>query len=253
MKRWTVYCHMHIETNRCYVGITCKTMMHRWNQHVAQAKSTKGGRWHFPNAIRKYGKDAFSHQILEICDSLEKANYREEAWIELFETRDPQFGFNLAKGGAHIPHMIRKNPWDDPEFRAKQMIRIRSVENIVNSTILLNSVRAASIAAHNTPDSRAKRSLSSKEMRARPEIKEKMSFISKEIRSRPEVKEKMLAAQTGRVLSQETRDKISKAARQAWKDPDVRLKIIASKIGRKLTKESISKRTETRKKLRETR
>ena len=100
MPTWTIYCHTHVDTKRCYVGLTSQTMEKRWNQHVSKSSNSKGGRWHFPNAIRKYGKDAFSHSVLEVCDSLEKANQRECDWIELFETRDSRFGFNLAKGGA---------------------------------------------------------------------------------------------------------------------------------------------------------
>ena len=119
MPIWTIYCHIHSESKRAYVGLTSQTMEKRWKNHIHAAMTSKNGRWHFPNAIRKYGKEAFSHRVLEICDSLEKANWREEAWIELFETRDPRFGFNLMRGGAHVPHPIRKNPWNDPEYRKK--------------------------------------------------------------------------------------------------------------------------------------
>jgi group I intron endonuclease len=121
MTEWIIYCHMHIETRRCYVGLTSQTMAKRWKNHVYAAKYSKN-KWHFPNAIRKYGKEAFSHRVLEICTSLEEANLREEAWIELFETRDPQFGFNLAKGGKHNSHIFRKNPWDNQEYRAKMLL-----------------------------------------------------------------------------------------------------------------------------------
>jgi group I intron endonuclease len=107
MTTWTIYCHTHIDSDRVYVGLTSQTTEKRWKTHVSHAKNSKGGRWHFPNAIRKYGKDAFSHRVLEVCDSLEKANLREEAWIELFESRDLRFGFNIAKGGASFSSDLR--------------------------------------------------------------------------------------------------------------------------------------------------
>lgn len=116
---WTIYCHIHIESGRRYIGLTSRSWQSRWKNHCYAAKSSKGGRWHFPNAIRKYGKEAFSHEVLEICHSLEVANLAEECWISFYETRDPEKGFNLVKGGQHVPHPIRKNPWDDPEYRAK--------------------------------------------------------------------------------------------------------------------------------------
>ena len=96
-------------------------MLFRWNQHLQNAKKKSGkGCHHFWNAIRKYGPEDFSHEVLEVCDSLEVANQAEEAWIEFYETRDPLKGFNLKRGGAHIPHPIRKNPWNDPDYRKRQ-------------------------------------------------------------------------------------------------------------------------------------
>ena len=122
---WTIYCHTHIDSGRRYVGLTKRTMGRRWSQHVCQARSSKGGRWHFPNAIRKYGKDAFSHEVLEVCDTLEDANAAEVRWINHFDTRNPEKGFNLKKGGSHVPHPI-KNPWDRPSYREKVSSSIRA-------------------------------------------------------------------------------------------------------------------------------
>jgi hypothetical protein len=124
--QWTIYCHIHSSSGRRYVGLTKKTMLQRWNRHVYNALHSNGGRSHFANAIRKYGKDAFSHEVLEICDTLEAANVAEERWIKELGTRDPAKGFNLMRGGAHIPHLIRKNPWDDPVYRGVQMSRLKS-------------------------------------------------------------------------------------------------------------------------------
>ncbi len=74
------------------------------------------GRSHFANAILKYGKDAFTHSTLAVCDTLEAANLAEQEWIEKLGTRDPEKGFNLARGGSHTPHPF-SSPWDRPEYR----------------------------------------------------------------------------------------------------------------------------------------
>jgi hypothetical protein len=124
IKTWTLYCHTHIESGRRYIGLTSHTMMHRWAQHICQARYSKGGRWHFPNAIRKYGKDAFSHEVLAQSWTLEGANATEEALILQYDTRNPEKGFNLTKGGEHTPHPIRKNPWNNPTFREKMALVI---------------------------------------------------------------------------------------------------------------------------------
>ncbi len=48
-------------------------------------KNSKNGRWHFPNAVRKYGKDAFSHHVLETCYSLGEANKAEKYWAKMYD------------------------------------------------------------------------------------------------------------------------------------------------------------------------
>jgi group I intron endonuclease len=232
--KWTIYCHIHIESNRAYVGLTSQTIEKRWKTHVSHAKSSKGGRWHFPNAIRKYGKDAFSHRILEICDSLEKANYREEAWIELFESRDLRFGFNLAKGGGSQPHPIRKNPWNDPEYRRKCLPGLIARTNTLQA-------RANNKAALNTPESRAKRAISSREVRLRPEVNAKIVAAHKG-RKYDDVHCRLMSRiQIGKVIRPEVRLKIA----QSMTKPEVREAIIASNKRRVVSDESRKKRTNT--------
>lgn len=181
--RWTIYCHTHIDSGRRYVGLTKKTFLQRWNQHVYTANKTKSGKGfsHFANAIRKYGKDAFSHEVLETCASLEVANLAEECWIELFDTRNPREGFNLTKGGAHTPHPIRKNPWDDPQYR--------------------ESVSAALKARWEDPYFREKSIQATRDSLGTPESKERRRAASKEVHSRPEVQRKLSEAAKGRPKS----------------------------------------------------
>ena len=208
--KWTIYCHTHVESGRRYVGLTKKTWRQRWDQHVCQAKSLKCGRSHLANAVRKYGKNAFSHEILEVCQSLEVANLAEECWIELLETRDPLKGFNLAKGGAHGEIKFRRNPWDDPEFRKKGIAAAKA--RWANPVSRANNL-AASKAGLNTPESKAKRSAIMK-VKAR-------GFVCD-----PEHGKRMRAFFAGRPVSSETRAKISSANRT--RSPEVIRKIADS-------------------------
>ncbi len=114
-QRWTVYYHTHTETGRRYVGLTKRTMLARWNQHVSLAKRSNGQRSHFAAAIKKYDKDAFTHGVIGIYETVEEANTVEERKIEEWQTRDPQSGFNIMRGGFHIPHKF-DNPWERPEY-----------------------------------------------------------------------------------------------------------------------------------------
>ncbi len=173
MKLWTIYCHTHVESGRRYIGLTSQTMERRWEKHVYAAfRFSKDGRWHFPNAIRKYGPDAFSHEEFAQSRTLEDANATEEVIIAQYNTTNPRFGFNLSKGGGHKPNPVRKNPWDDPGYRARLLPRLiastQTPQARVNNKIALN-----------TPESRAKRSAISRAQGATPEFKKKISVAFK--------------------------------------------------------------------------
>ena len=75
--KWTIYCHIHIESGRKYIGLTKHSMAKRWNRHAYDAIKFRYLNNYFHNAIRKYGKDAFEHKILRVCYSLEEANAAE--------------------------------------------------------------------------------------------------------------------------------------------------------------------------------
>lgn len=219
MKRWTIYCHTHVESGRHYVGLTAQTMERRWASHCSKAKSSKGGRWHFPNAIKKYGPDAFSHVALMQLDSVELANAWEEFWIDFLDTRNPERGFNLAKGGEHVPHPIRRNPWDDPEYRAKQLPRVQAL-------LRDPAVRANSVAALNTPEGKRKRSEASRMVRTRPEVMARMAMVWTGRTHTDEARAKVSKANAGKVIPVEVRAKISASNRSG--DPEVRAKLRAS-------------------------
>jgi group I intron endonuclease len=223
---WTIYCHTHIDSGRKYVGLTKNTWQNRWKKHIYAAKSSKDGRWHFPNAIRKYGSEAFSHEVLEVCDTLEEANLAETKWIDHFKTRDLQFGFNLALGGGSQPHPLRKNPWNDPEYRAKNLPRTLSIGHTPQA-------RAASKAALNTPESKAKRSALTKAalakpetvakrnaMRADPSYGIKISSATKAALASPDTKIKLINNTKARWSNSETREELEKLLQEAREKPE---------------------------------
>ena len=204
--RWTIYCHIHIESGRRYIGLTKKTMMQRWNQHVFMASRKRGkGCAHFWAAIKKYGKDVFSHEVLEVCETLEVANLAESKWIDHFNSRDPQFGFNLAPGGEHRPHSIRKNPWDDPEYREKA---IQSLKNIWSD-----------------PKKRAEASVTSKIISNKPEVRANMLAMLHTSLMKPEVREHRISALSISLTKPEVLANRASASKRNWEDPIFRKSI----------------------------
>lgn len=74
-------------------------MIGRFNDHVSEAlNNTKKKQCSYlNNAIRKYGKEAFSVELVEYCECSEMDS-REQHYISLYNTMYPH-GYNLTKGG----------------------------------------------------------------------------------------------------------------------------------------------------------
>jgi group I intron endonuclease len=140
---WTIYCHTHIATGRRYVGQTTLTTERRWKGHLANARRAKIGWAYFANAIRKYGAEAFSHEVLQVCDTQDAANLAEREWIARFGTTDPARGFNIKPGGQE------SSPWGDEAHREKLLAALRAPEARAKMS-------EASRAAKTTPEMRAK-------------------------------------------------------------------------------------------------
>jgi len=173
---WTVYFHVHVTSGRIYVGLTKKSVTRRWKEHVRNAaqKTGKGCR-HFWNAIRAHGKDAFTHYVLMQLSSVEEGNAWEAFWIDFFDTRNSENGFNLARGGRCKPQHMSNNPWHRPGWGA-------------------NSLKNLELGRRPTP-----------EMIARITARNKTMVLSQESRTR------ISEFNRSRIVSEETRAKISTA------------------------------------------
>lgn len=253
VKRWTIYCHTHVATGRRYVGLTERSMGRRWSQHVTQSKYAKSRRSHFMNAIRQYGPGAFSHCVIMHLDSLESANAWEEFWIEFLDTRNPAHGFNLAKGGKHVPHP-KRNPWDRPEFREKHAAaRARPGYSADMSlsvrTSMTDEVRAG-ISERSSglwkddehrrlqheirksqwrdPEYRAKQAADKVARAQDPEYSTRLAAAASEAMNRPEVKVKTSRASRSLWSDPEYRARQTEARKKLWADPEYRAKMSAS-------------------------
>jgi group I intron endonuclease len=51
-------------------------------------------------AIKKYGRSNFSKEVLEQCNSRIELCEREKYWIEIYNSQNPQIGYNIAVGGS---------------------------------------------------------------------------------------------------------------------------------------------------------
>lgn len=93
---FSVYIITHTVSLKAYVGFTGLTMNRRFQKHCSDAR--KGEGWLLHKAMRKYGTDMFSVDMLATAETRTEAAELEKWYIVEFDTRAPT-GYNLTDGG----------------------------------------------------------------------------------------------------------------------------------------------------------
>lgn len=91
---YVVYCHTNKLDNKRYVGITKQKPEKRWRNGEGY-KSNE----YFYNAIKKYGWEEFSHDILFTNLSKEDAEKKEIELIAKWNLTNKDEGYNIESGG----------------------------------------------------------------------------------------------------------------------------------------------------------
>lgn len=94
---YIVYLHTNLINGKRYVGITSRGAEVRWGKNGTYY----GERTYFRRAIEKYGWDNFKHEILFGGKrfSGRVAKRLEQDLISLYDTFNPEHGYNLTLGG----------------------------------------------------------------------------------------------------------------------------------------------------------
>lgn len=115
-----IYLHRNLLNGKVYIGQTTQLPSQRWkNGHGYSANM------HFRSAINKYGWDNFEHIILEDFNGTpEEAAKKEQEYIIIYNSLDPNFGYNIKPADINITKTMRKRciEWmkNHPEFGLKQ-------------------------------------------------------------------------------------------------------------------------------------
>lgn len=249
---FTLYCHTNRVNGKRYVGQTVDSMELRWKRHIQDASKRKGPPV-FAAAIRKYGEDAFEHQVLEVVATRTEANEAEVKWIKQLNCRVPH-GYNLA-GGAGAPEYAHETTraligsivrarYQKMTVEQKAKLFARSIhvwtpERRVRARELMQSEeqrKSMSVGQKRfwsklTPEERSKI------------VRYKLSFMSPETRSEqvrkqwanmsPEAREERLRKLTERMIENNTSPEFSKkmsdwqTANQATLTPEQKLEVKA--------------------------
>lgn len=93
-----VYRHFCKCSGKSYIGFSSSPNV-RWSAHVSEARCSRSATYKtkFKKAIRKYGPEAFEHEILSGFISKEDASTQERNFIEKYDTY--KNGYNSTIGG----------------------------------------------------------------------------------------------------------------------------------------------------------
>ena len=105
--------HIYKITNtangKLYIGQTVQTNPKmRWYAHLADAR--RGKKSYLYDSIRKYGKECFIWEIIDVAASLEELNNKEEHWLNYFRSQGVVVYNNREAGNnkTHSPESIER-------------------------------------------------------------------------------------------------------------------------------------------------
>lgn len=125
--RTGIYKITNQQNQKCYIGKS-KNIEQRWKEHIYEAKANSSRA--LCRAIRKYGEQNFSFEILEeipieLYDSI--SSDREKYWIKYFNSFSDS-GYNMTEGGdrGHPKGIYIGGFGDSAQATKEEVIEIRT-------------------------------------------------------------------------------------------------------------------------------
>lgn len=91
-----IYCAYNKVNGKRYIGQTSQLLCERKSGHY-----TKDPEIYFHRALRKYNINDWEWTIIKECFSKEELDEQEDYWINFYDARDPDKGYNIRGGGAN--------------------------------------------------------------------------------------------------------------------------------------------------------
>lgn len=103
-----IYKATNIINNKIYIGQTTQTLDKRRKAHERAYKYKSSKEMIIAKAIKKYGKENFTWEIIDTATSLDELNQKEEYWInKLNSLAENGYGYNDKRGGNNHKHSER--------------------------------------------------------------------------------------------------------------------------------------------------
>src|ERR1700751_1241615 len=128
-----IYKITNLINNKIYIGQTKKSIQQRFSSHLHDSKSNLTN-CYIHKAIRKYNKENFKIEVItegdynkEFLDELEKH------YIHLYNSRNRNIGYNIAKGGSGLQYIMTN------EIKNKIREKVKGNKNWLNKEHKLES------------------------------------------------------------------------------------------------------------------
>ena len=125
-KCYKIYILQNNINKKVYIGQTSTTLKSRFVKHRCL---TNKKNLHLHNAFNKYGRENFSIELLMDNLDLERANFWEDYYINIFDSRNRERGYNIKEGGSNGKHSQEtiekiKKVQGTPEIRKRKSERL---------------------------------------------------------------------------------------------------------------------------------
>lgn len=206
----------NIINNKVYIGQSNKEK-DRWRQHKYFGKNPEKTGQYIHRAMAKYGIDNFIYEVIAVCTTEEYANELETILIAQYNSRDKQYGYNLAPGGdspwnrglpKEMQPMYGKTQSDS--FKQK-MSTIHSGKTYQHSDEWKQNMSSIMKGRKLSDDWKQKISISNKGKIKSNDTIEKMSQSHKNKKMSEDTKSKISKANIGKLKSNETKLRMSKS------------------------------------------
>ncbi len=125
-----VYFIRNSMNGRWYVGKTVKTALRRWTEHKRAAKS--GSKSALSNAIRLYGPNQFSVEILCECENAIDMDFSEIFAIALLHSIESSVSYNMTEGGDGGSAELMRAYWASLNQEERKIRISKSMSGILN-------------------------------------------------------------------------------------------------------------------------
>lgn len=223
-----IYCITNRINLKMYIGQSVDIERRWWNEKNKFAVGS-----YLKRAFQKYGIQNFTFEKLVVLDKDDpdlknKLNKLEVEYIKRYDTRNPDFGYNLSEGGGS------NRGWKQSEHARATSSRVNKGKVVSQET--RDKIRIAATGRVVSEETRKKQSELRKGVKRDPESVMKGALKLRGRACSEETKKKISISNSGRKLSDERKKQISKQQTGMKRPPGTGLKMSIALKGKNLNK-----------------